>query len=79
MIDIDKLTFEYVMRDRDGEVDGFSRAIDEVSLKVEQGDFIVILGPNGSGKSTLAKHLNCLLYPTEGTVTVYGMRIPKIR
>ncbi len=73
MIDIDKLTFEYVMRDRDGEVDGFSRAIDEVSLKVEQGDFIVILGPNGSGKSTLAKHLNCLLYPTEGTVTVDGM------
>ena len=73
MIDIDKLTFEYVMRDKDGEVDGFYRAVNEVSLQVKQGDFIVILGSNGSGKSTLAKHLNCLLYPTEGTVTVDGM------
>lgn len=73
MIDIDNVSFEYVMRDKDGEVDGFYRAVNEVSLQVKQGDFIVILGSNGSGKSTLAKHLNCLLYPTEGTVTVDGM------
>ena len=68
-----KLVFEYVRRDKNGEVDGFSRAIDDVSLDISQGDFIAILGPNGSGKSTLAKHLNSLLHPTEGTVFVDGM------
>lgn len=73
MIDINKLTFEYVRRDKDGEVEGFSCAIDDISMQIKQGDFIAILGPNGSGKSTLAKHLNCLLYPTEGTVTIDGM------
>ncbi len=72
LISAQKLTFEYVRRDKDGEVEGFSRAIDEVDLEVKQGDLIAILGPNGSGKSTLAKHLNSLLHPTEGTVFVDG-------
>ncbi len=72
LIEAKNLIFEYVRRDKNGEVDGFSRAIDDVSLDVRQGDFIVILGPNGSGKSTLAKHLNSLLHPTEGTVFVNG-------
>ena len=72
LIDIKNLIFEYVRRDKDGEVDGFTRAIDDVSFDVSQGDFIAILGPNGSGKSTLAKHLNSLLYPTEGVVYVDG-------
>ena len=52
LISAQKLTFEYVRRDKDGEVEGFSRAIDEVDLEVKQGDLIAILGPNGSGKST---------------------------
>lgn len=72
LIDIKNLVFEYVRRDKDGEVDGFTRAIDDVSFDVKQGDFIAILGPNGSGKSTLAKHLNSLLYPTEGVIYVDG-------
>ena len=72
LIEAKNLIFEYVRRDKNGEVDGFSRAIDDVSLDVKAGDFIVILGPNGSGKSTLAKHLNSLLHPTEGTVYVNG-------
>ncbi len=72
LIEAKNLIFEYVRRNKDGEVDGFSRAIDDVSLDVRQGDFIVILGPNGSGKSTLAKHLNSLLHPTEGTLFVDG-------
>ena len=72
LIEAKNLIFEYVRRNKDGEVDGFSRAIDDVSLDVKQGDFIVILGPNGSGKSTLAKHLNSLLHPTEGTIFVDG-------
>ena len=72
LISAQNLTFEYVRRDRNGEVDGFSRAIDNVGLEISQGDFIAILGPNGSGKSTLAKHLNSLLHPTEGVVYVDG-------
>ncbi len=72
LISARKLIFEYVRRDKNGDVDGFSRAIDEVDLEISQGDFVAILGPNGSGKSTLAKHLNSLLYPTEGTVFVDG-------
>lgn len=72
LIEIKNLIFEYVRRDKDGEVDGFTRAIDDVSFDVKQGDFIAILGPNGSGKSTLAKHLNSLLFPTEGVIYVDG-------
>ena len=72
LINAQKLVFEYVRRDKNGDVDGFSRAIDEVDLDINQGDFVAILGPNGSGKSTLAKHLNSLLHPTEGVVFVDG-------
>ncbi len=66
------LVFEYIRRDEEGNVEGISRAVDEVSLDVKQGDFVAILGHNGSGKSTLAKHINAILYPTEGTVWVDG-------
>ena len=72
LIDIKNLVFEYVRRDKDGEVDGFNRAVDDVSLDIKEGDFISILGHNGSGKSTLAKHMNAILFPTEGTVFVDG-------
>ena len=49
------------------------RALDNVSLDVKPGEFIAVLGHNGSGKSTLAKHLNALLFPSEGEVWVDGM------
>lgn len=61
MIKTDKLVFEYEKRDEEGNIIGKSRAIDEVSLDIEPGQFIAILGHNGSGKSTLAKHMNALL------------------
>jgi energy-coupling factor transport system ATP-binding protein len=73
LIDIDKLTFEYIRRDEEGGVEGITTAVDNVSLKVHAGEFIAILGANGSGKSTLAKHINAMLLPTEGQVTVEGM------
>jgi energy-coupling factor transport system ATP-binding protein len=73
IIKTDKLVFEYIRRDEEGNVEGITRAVDEVDLDVKQGDFVAILGHNGSGKSTLAKHINALLYPTEGTVWVDGM------
>lgn len=66
------VVYEYIRRDEEGNVEGITRAVDHVSLEVKQGDFVAILGHNGSGKSTLAKHLNAILYPTEGTVWVDG-------
>ena len=73
MIKRDKLVFEYAKRDEEGNIIGKSRAIDEVSLDIEPGQFIAILGHNGSGKSTLAKHMNALLVPSDGTMWVDGM------
>ncbi len=49
------------------------KALDGVSLSIRRGEMVAICGHNGSGKSTLAKHLNALLLPTDGTVTVFGM------
>ena len=66
------LAFEYIRRDEEGNVEGITRAVDGVNLDIQAGDFVAILGHNGSGKSTLAKHLNALLYPTEGTLLVDG-------
>jgi len=73
IIDTSRLVFDYIRRDEEGNVESINRAIDEVDISVEKGDFIAILGHNGSGKSTLAKHLNAILVPTEGTVWVDGM------
>ena len=73
MIKTDKLVFEYAKRDEEGNIIGKSRAIDEVSLDIEPGQFIAILGHNGSGKSTLAKHMNALMVPSDGTMWVDGM------
>ena len=72
IIKTDKLVFEYIRRDEDGNVEGINRAVDEVTLDIKQGDFIAVLGHNGSGKSTLAKHMNAILCPTEGTIWVDG-------
>ncbi|MCM1101913.1 MAG: energy-coupling factor transporter ATPase [Clostridium sp.] len=66
------LTYEYIRRDEEGNVEGITTAVDDVTLDVRPGEFIAILGHNGSGKSTLAKHINAILHPTEGTVWVDG-------
>ncbi|SCY32069.1 energy-coupling factor transport system ATP-binding protein [Butyrivibrio hungatei] len=73
MIRTDKLVFEYIRRDEEGNVEGITRAVDDVNIDVRPGQFIAVLGHNGSGKSTLAKHFNALLYPTDGEVIVDGM------
>ena len=44
-----------------------------VSLEIQEGSFVAVLGHNGSGKSTLAKHMNAILVPDEGHVTVCGI------
>ena len=71
-IEARKLVHEYIRRDEEGNAEGITRAVDEVDLDIRQGEFVAILGHNGSGKSTLAKHINAILYPTEGTVLVDG-------
>ena len=73
IVKTEDLTFEYIRRDEDGNVESIHRALDKVSLDVKEGDFICVLGANGSGKSTFAKHLNSILLPTEGTVWIDGM------
>jgi len=72
IVKTEKLVFEYIRRDEEGNVEGITRAVDQVDLDIAQGEFIAILGHNGSGKSTLAKHMNAILYPTEGTVWIDG-------
>lgn len=48
-------------------------ALHDLTLEIRRGEFVAILGQNGSGKTTLVKHLNGLLKPTSGTVTVAGL------
>lgn len=72
IVKIKDLIYEYIRRDEEGNVEGITTAVDDVNLDIEQGSFVAILGHNGSGKSTLAKHLNAILYPTEGAVWVDG-------
>lgn len=72
-LEVKNLIYEYFRRDDDGNVTGINKAVDDVSLDVNQGEFIAILGHNGSGKSTLAKHINAILYPAEGSVKVDGL------
>lgn len=72
IIETKNVVYEYIRRDEDGNVEGITKAVDDVTLDIKQGEFIAILGHNGSGKSTLAKHMNAILNPTEGTVWVDG-------
>ena len=46
------------------------RAVNNVTLDVNEGDFVAVIGHNGSGKSTFARHLNAMFMPTAGTVYV---------
>lgn len=73
IIKTENLTFEYIRRDEDGNVEDITAAVNDVSIDIKEGDFVAVLGHNGSGKSTFAKHLNALLEPTEGTVWVNGL------
>jgi len=50
-----------------------AKILHDVSFSVRAGEFVALVGPNGAGKTTLLKHLNGLLKPTAGTVTVCGI------
>lgn len=64
------LTFEYAPFSEKAEP---ARALRDICVEIEAGEFVAILGHNGSGKSTLARHLNALLMPTDGTLFVRGL------
>lgn len=70
MLQTDKLSFTYPAEEGQSAA---TTALDNVSLTIEKGSFVVVLGHNGSGKSTLAKHMNAVLLPSGGTVYVEGM------
>ena len=72
-----KLGFDYLKYDEDGNVQDTQRAVNDVNLDIEAGDFVAVLGHNGSGKSTLAKQINALLIPSEGTMWVDDMDTAK--
>lgn len=72
LIEAKGVSFDYIRRDEDGNIESINRAVDQVSMNIAPGEFIAILGHNGSGKSTFAKHLNVLLTPTEGTLYING-------
>lgn len=62
LIEIKDISFEYEE----------TKALDNISMKVEKGDFLAILGPNGSGKSTLLKIMLGLIKPTKGSIKLFG-------
>jgi energy-coupling factor transport system ATP-binding protein len=68
IIQVKDVSFEYT--NQEGED---TAALDNVSLNIKKGEFVVVIGHNGSGKSTLAKHFNALLKPLTGDVWIKGM------
>ena len=73
MIEIENITKVYQM----GET--AVRALDGVSLKIEDGKWVAITGPSGSGKSTLMAILGCLDSPTSGSYQLDGIDVAKMR
>ena len=67
IVEVNNVSFEYIT-----EEDNF-KAIDDLSLDIAEGEFLVIIGHNGSGKSTLSKNLNAILMPTKGNILIDGM------
>ena len=70
MLQTEHLSFTYP--EEEG-VSASTTALEDISLSIEKGSFVVVLGHNGSGKSTLAKHMNAVLLPSGGAVYVEGM------
>lgn len=74
-IKVENLVHKFFERNNEGEIIDEKKALDGVDFQIEAGQFIAILGRNGSGKSTLARHLNCLLFPHEGSIWIDGNEV----
>ncbi len=70
-IKFERVNFEYIS------ADGSSfKALKDINLEIsDKGEFITLIGETGSGKSTLVQHMNALVKPSSGEVTVYGIKI----
>lgn len=68
LIVVDHASFQYPGAGNSG-----VRAIKNITLEIDEGEFVAILGANGSGKTTLARHFNGLLLPDQGSVRVNGL------
>lgn len=66
------ITFENVTFRYSGDQDA---VLKDISMQINKGEFLTVLGANGSGKSTLASLMNGIVFPTEGTVTVDGLKV----
>ena len=79
MIRVRNLTHRYGDDDDGGGESGRTgavvAAVDDVSLTVDNGEFLLLAGPNGSGKTTLVRHFNALLDPDSGRVEVNGRSV----
>lgn len=62
VIEIEKLGYSY----------GEGWILNDLSLKIEQGDFVAVIGPNGAGKSTLLRLLAGILKPAQGRIAILG-------
>jgi len=67
-VEVDSVTKEF----------GDIKALDEVTLRVRQGEIYGLLGPNGAGKTTLIRSIVGLIAPNSGTVTVLGRKLPNL-
>ena len=67
IIKADNLSFSYTSDEAEVKV------FENLNIEIKEGEFVAVLGHNGSGKSTFAKHLNAILTPTGGKITVCGI------
>src|SRR5258708_33863063 len=72
MIDIENVSKIYSLGEQD------VRALDNISLHIQQGEMTAIMGPSGSGKSTLLAILGCLDVPSTGTYQLDGINVEKM-
>jgi len=70
---VDLIQVEHLSHLYHKDMDNEYKALDDINLTIQEGEFVAIIGTNGSGKSTLAKHFNALLLPTSGICRVDGM------
>ncbi len=70
-IKFERVSFQYKGIDNKGYL-----ALSDVNLQIDkEGEFITLIGETGSGKSTLAQHMNALIQPTEGRISLFGLKI----
>ena len=86
LVTIDHVAYQYKLPEGSWAAPKSPRpALREISLEIQEGEYVAVLGANGSGKSTLARHLNALLLPDRGRVIIAGLdtrdnrSLPEIR